>query len=211
MIVLADASKGKSRGDLHFNHFRHEAHKQQGGHDGRLLQSSPSYGRPGRIGTRAFKECAGKSGKSSGKSSGKASKKPSTRRLMPCVDYGDPGDDPIDESSSSLEDPVPTIFPTSSPSNQPSIPTNRAASGSNKGTAVDIDYEPYEVSGSNDGGPNEDEVPGDRDGGTGTSGIDIGDPVGDIGGGGGDGAAVDNGHEVVPSNDGVPSNDERKN
>mmetsp|Transcript_16754 Transcript_16754/g.40844 ORF Transcript_16754/g.40844 Transcript_16754/m.40844 type:complete len:224 (+) Transcript_16754:169-840(+) len=214
MIVLADAREGKSRSDLHFNHYRHGTHKQQRGHDGRILQSLP-YSRAGRIGTRAYKVC-GKSNR--GKASGKANKKPPTRHLLPCVDYGDPGDDPIDESS---PDEVPTIVPTPSPSDQPSIGTNRAASGSNKGTDVDLDYEPYKASGSNDRRPDgdededEDEPPSDRDGGGAGSGsnddfVGIGDAV-DLGGDGGDGAAVDNQHETVPSNDSVPSNDERKN
>ena len=64
------------------------------------------------------------------------------RKLFPCVDYGDPGDDPIDES----------VEPTGSPSASPSLDLSvyRTGSGSNKGTNVDADYEPYKASGSND-------------------------------------------------------------
>lgn len=137
---------------------------------------------PKRFRNRPYKICGKKRGKGM------------DRKLFPCVDYGDPGDDPIDESAE----------PTGSPSSSPSLNLSvlRTGSGSNKGTAVDADYEPYEVSGSNDFNRL------DRTGTVDDANTDdgIGEPNLNMGGDAQLNYRLEYDDDEVPSND-VPSND----
>jgi hypothetical protein len=189
LVVIVESSVAHSQNTLrHVKTPPKKANqKRHKGNDARILPVALPYGKPGRIGSRAHKVC--------GKAKNGKAKPP--RQLFPCVDYGDPGDDPIDK------DP-----PSVAPSSPPTADVNRAASGSNKDADVDLDYEPYEASGSNDRKPDIDDGqdreadPSDGSGGF----VDI-DPSFSPSPGVDDDPEDDNDQEKVPSNDELPSND----
>eukprot|EP00980_Cylindrotheca_fusiformis_P010582 scaffold2353_cov134-Cylindrotheca_fusiformis.AAC.5 len=173
-------------------------------------------GSPGRHGMRALKGCGKANGKSKGNSRGKGygkGKGKSRRTLSSCVDYGDPGDDPIGKGSPSGSQKAsptgdPTTLPTLSPSLLPTADDNRAGSGSNKGTDIDFEYDPYDpaASGSNDQqaeAEDADEDVEDRA----TDDTDDFGVIDVLPDGNETTTDDDDSEEVVPSNDGVPSND----
>jgi hypothetical protein len=123
------------------------------GHKGsarrKLILNPPK--KSGRLGSK-IKVC----GKPKGKGGG--------RRLFPCVEYGDPGDDPIDRDADGDEEVLVMTKPVFPPTTAPSTDQElfRGASGSNKDTDFVFEYEPYKVSGSNDRKPDFDYYYQDR-------------------------------------------------